>query len=99
MRSKHLKVGDTIEPGFPWRVVGIVEPGKLSRMFADLGYMQDKYRRGQDHHVYVKVDNPANVKRYRTRSRSCCRRIKSISLDQLTSLITVDSIPILKTFT
>ena len=68
--QKHLKVGDTVNLGFPWRVVGIVEPGKLSRMFADLGYMQDKYSAaGKITTIYVKVDNPANIEAVTGRAR------------------------------
>jgi putative ABC transport system permease protein len=98
--QKHLKVGDTVNLGFAWRVVGIVEPGKLSRMFADLRYMQDKYSSdGKITTIYVKVDDRANAESVQDALEALLPDNKIYSLDQLTSLITVDSIPILKTFT
>ena len=61
-RQKHLKVGDTVNLGMPWQVVAIVEPGKLSRMFADIGYVQDHYSGvGKVTTIYVKLDNSANT--------------------------------------
>ena len=98
--QKHLKVGDPVNLGLPWRVVGIVEPGKLSRMFAGLSYLQEKYSaEGKVTTIYVKVDNPANAESVQDALEKLLPDNKIYSLDQLTSLITVDSIPILKTFT
>src|SRR5262249_35595863 len=35
-RSRHLHAGDTLELGKKWHVSGVVESGKLSRVFTDL---------------------------------------------------------------
>ncbi len=60
--QKHLKVGGTVNLGLLWHVTGIVESGKLSHLFADIGYLQDQYSEtGHISVIYVKVDNPANT--------------------------------------
>ena len=48
--------------GLKWHVTGIVEPGKLSRMFAPIDSLQEKYS-GKDKVsvIWVKVDEPANT--------------------------------------
>jgi putative ABC transport system permease protein len=77
-----------------------VEPGKLSRMFADLPYMQDKYSGEQKvTTLYVKVDDPANTNTVKDALEKLLPEQSVHSMDELTSMITVDSIPILKTFT
>jgi putative ABC transport system permease protein len=99
-RQKHLKVGDAVNLGFKWRVVGIVEPGKLSRMFADRRYVQDKYSaEGKVTTIYVKVDNPANVDEVKAALEQLLPRYPIYSVQEFASLVSVDSIPILKTFT
>jgi putative ABC transport system permease protein len=42
-RSKRLRVGDTLDLGVKWRIVGIIESGKLSRGFAAIGQLQELY--------------------------------------------------------
>ncbi len=98
--QKHLKVGDTVKTGLDWTVVGIVEPGKLSRMFADLRYMQDRYSgEGKVTTIYVKADNPAHTDDLKDALEKLLPDKSVHSMEELTSIITVDSIPILKTFT
>jgi putative ABC transport system permease protein len=98
--QKHLKVGQTLNLGLPWRVVGIVQPGKLSRMFADLHYMQETYSaEGKVTTIYIKLDNPVNTDEVKDALEKLLPGYKIYSLQELVSLISVDSIPILKTFT
>ncbi len=60
--QKHLKVGGTVNLGLNWHVIGIVESGKLSHMFADIRYLQEQYSEtGHISVIYVKADNPANT--------------------------------------
>ena len=57
-----LQPGSSIDFGHNWRIAGIVEQGKLSRTFADIGRMQELYS-GIDRvsAIYIKLDNPANT--------------------------------------
>jgi putative ABC transport system permease protein len=99
--SAHkLHPGDKLDLGFAWRVVGVVESGKLSRLFAPLGSVQDKYSApGKVSVVYVKLDDPKNMPAVIESLKSKLEDYKVFSLDEFVSLITVDSIPILKRFT
>jgi putative ABC transport system permease protein len=99
-QQKHLKVGDNVNLGIPWSVVGIVEPGKLSRMFADLRYMQEKYSaEGKVTTIYVKADNPASGDELKDALEKLLPTYNIHTIEELTTLISADSIPILKTFT
>ena len=62
-RSRHVKVGDTIEIlNNKFRVAGIVEPGKGARKFLEIGVMQDLIgAQGKATLFYLKLDNPANA--------------------------------------
>lgn len=46
----------------PWRVAGIVQPGKLSRLFLPIKVLQDlTSNTGKISQVFLKLDNPNNV--------------------------------------
>lgn len=62
-RSKHVRVGDTIEIlNNKFRVAGIVEPGKGARKFLEIGALQDLIgAQGKATLFYLKLDNPSNA--------------------------------------
>jgi putative ABC transport system permease protein len=62
-RSKHVKVGDTIEVlNNKFRVCGVVEHGKGARKFIPLGTMQDLIGAKDKATIfYLKLDDPANA--------------------------------------
>jgi len=98
--QKKWRVGQTVNLGTPWRIVGIVEPGKLSRMFADIHYLQDiSSAHGQVNTIYVKVDNPANADAVKTELEQGLPQYHIYSLDDLMSLISVNNVPLLEGFT
>jgi len=99
--SAHkLHAGDTLDLGFKWHVSGIVQSGKLSHMFAQLSSVQDKYSApGKVTVVYVKIDDPKNLQAVIDSLRMKLEDYKVFSMDEFVSLISVDSIPILKRFT
>jgi len=99
--SAHkLHVGDQLDLGLVWRVAGIVESGKLSHMFARLSYLQEKYSaENKVSVVYVKIDDPKNMAAVIASLKDKLPDYKVFSLDEFVSLISVDSIPILKRFT
>lgn len=99
-RSKHVKVGDTVNIGKNWRVSGIVVPGKLARTFADISTLQDKYSStGQISTILVKADQPENVTALIAELTSRLPTYKIYSMEEYTSLISVNNIPELRKFT
>jgi putative ABC transport system permease protein len=63
VRAKHVKLNDKIEIlNHPFRVAGIVEPGKGARKFLQLSMMQDLIGAQDKASIfYLKLDNPANA--------------------------------------
>jgi putative ABC transport system permease protein len=99
-RSKHVKVGDMVNIGKSWRVAGIVVPGKLARTFADIKVLQRMYSSdGQISTIFVKVDKPDNVAAVMSELGERLNAYKIYSMEEYTSLISVNSLPELKTFT
>ena len=69
-------------------------------MFAQLSSVQDKYSApGKVTVVYVKIDDPKNLQAVIDSLRMTLEDYKVFSMDEFVSLISVDSIPILKRFT
>jgi putative ABC transport system permease protein len=62
-RARHIKVGDTIEIlTHPFRVAGIVEPGKGARKFLEIGALQDLIGAQNKATIfYLKLDDPSNA--------------------------------------
>jgi putative ABC transport system permease protein len=99
-RARHAQVGQMINNGKQWRVSGIVESGKMSRMFTDIKVLQELYTStGKISVIWVKVDNPNNVVAVKTELESKLPDYKVYSMEEMVSLISADSIPLLKTFT
>lgn len=98
--AHHLKPGDVLDIGLKWRICGVAQSGKLSHLFAPLDSLQDKYSaRDKVSMVYVKLDNPANTGAVITALKARLEDYKIFSVDEFVSLISVNSIPILKRFT
>jgi putative ABC transport system permease protein len=99
-KAQHAHAGQTITQGRQWRVTGIVESGKMSRMFTDLATLQDIYgAQGKISVIWVKVDDPANIDSVEDSLKKLLPDNHVYSMDELTSLLTADNIPILKRFT
>lgn len=62
-KANHKRVGDQIEIlRHPFRIAGIVEPGKGARKFLQIGVLQDLMgAQGKASIFYLKLDNPANA--------------------------------------
>lgn len=98
--AHKLHAGDTVQLGLTWRVAGVVENGKLSHMFAPLDSLQEKYSaRDKVSVIYVKLDDAKNMQAVIDSLKAKLDDYKVFSLDEFVSLISVDSIPILKRFT
>ncbi len=99
-RANKLQVGSTKEFGRPWRVTAIVESGKLSRMFADIKPLQSMFSEsGKISMVLVKVDNAANIPAVMDALKAKLQDYKIFTVEEYVSLISSDSIPMLKEFT
>jgi putative ABC transport system permease protein len=98
--AHKLHAGDKLELGLTWRVAGVVESGKLSHLFARLDSLQDKYSaKDKVSVIYVKIDDPKNMAAVIDSLKMKLDDYKVFSVDEFVSLISVDSIPILKRFT
>jgi putative ABC transport system permease protein len=99
-RGDHAHVGDWINRGRKWHVTGVVESGKMSRMFTDIRSLQDTYGFPEKISViWVKVDNPANVDAVKSDLDALLKDYHVLTMDEMTSLLSSDNIPILKKFT
>jgi putative ABC transport system permease protein len=99
-RADRLHVGSIVNLGKDWRVTGIVESGKLSRMFADIKPLQEEYSQtGKVNFVWVKVDDPANIPAVLDELKKKFDDFKIYTMEEMTSLLTPDNVPVLKGFT
>jgi putative ABC transport system permease protein len=99
-QQHKLKPGATIDFGNLWHVCGIVEQGKLSRTFADIGRMQELYSaRGLASTIYVKLDDPANTNVVKEALQKELATYKVDSIEDFVSLFSTNSVPYIEAFT
>ncbi len=99
-RTDHLKPGSILNFGNKWRVTGIVESGKLSRMFAQIEPLQDEYSQtGKISAVWVKLDDPANIPSVIASLQQKLDDYTVLSMDDMTSLLTANNLPLIQNFT
>ncbi len=100
--EKHVHGGDHIMLlNREWRVCGIVEGGKLARIVLPLAVLQDLT--GNTRKVsqfYLKLDDPANTKKVieELKSNPGLKDYPIFSMEELTSLYSVNNIPALSAF-
>jgi len=99
-RQHHLQPGSPIEFAHSWKVSGIVEQGKLSRTFADIGVLQELFSAHDEVSViYVKLDDPANTNAVIASLEKELPTYKVISMDEFVSLFSTNSVPYIEAFT
>ena len=99
-KTDHLKPGSTLDFGTKWRVTGIVESGKMSRMFAKIGPLQEQYSQtGKISVVWVKVDDPANIPAVIASLKRKLDDYTVISMEEMSSLLTANNLPLIENFT
>lgn len=82
-----------------WRVAGIVEPGKLARIVLPLHILQDlTANSGKLSQIYLKLDDPANIPAVIASLRAKLEGYPIYSMEELTSLISMNNVPELRTF-
>ena len=99
-RQNKVSVGSSYELlNTKWRVCGIVEPGKLARVFLPIRILQEKTSNtGKLSQIYVKVDAHANLPLVLEELKKLLPDYPILSLEELTSLFSVDQVPGLKAF-
>ncbi len=101
-RTNRLHAGDRHELIHSrWRIAGIVEPGKMSRMFIDLSRLQNLTDNvGRLSCVYAKVADPAQVPAIIAQLKAGGMSQYAIySVQDLLSQMTETNVPMLKKFT
>jgi putative ABC transport system permease protein len=99
-QQKHLHPGSTIDLAHVWQVSGIVEQGKLSRTFADIGRLQELFSaRGLVSTIYVKLDDPANTSAVIASLQKDLPTYKVDSIEEFVSLFSTNSVPYIEAFT
>ena len=101
-RANHLKVGNTtdLHSGKTWHVCAIVDPGMLSQLFVQLRPLQAMYSATDElSWIYVQVDNSANIPAVITELQERLPDYKIYPMEQLTDLMSVNNVPLLRDFT
>ncbi len=98
--ENDVHAGDQIEVlNRPWTIAGVVEQGKLSRLIVPLGQLQElTASQGKLTQAYVKLDDPANTDKVIASLKAQLKDYQIYSIEEFTSLFTVDNIPGLKSF-
>jgi putative ABC transport system permease protein len=99
-RQNKLKVGsETRFLNQNWRVCGIVEPGKLARLFLPLPLVQElSANTGKISMVYVKLDDPSHLATVLGELKKALPEHQIYSIEEYSSLISVNNVPGLKPF-
>jgi putative ABC transport system permease protein len=100
-REDHLKPGSTKDFGQKWRVVGVVEAGKLSHMFGQIDPLQDEYsNNGKISAVFVKVDDPANIPSVQDGLlKRLGKDFQIMNMEEQAARLSPDKFPLVKNFT
>jgi putative ABC transport system permease protein len=100
MENNNKHVGDKLSVlGKTWRICGVVEPGKLARMFAPLTTLQDILGTpGKVSQAYLKLDKPANTKMVITALKAELPDYPIYSLEELVSQFSIENVAGLKAF-
>jgi putative ABC transport system permease protein len=101
-REHKLHVGDTVQlVNHVWHICGIVEPGKLNRVFFDLRRLQElTSNTGKVNTIYAKLDDKHNAAAVIAELKEKLGDDYPIySMDEFTAAFTPENIPGLKQFT
>ncbi len=100
--EKGAKVGDHLKLlNQTWRVCGIIASGKLARIVLPLGVLQELTSNpGKVSQIYIKLDNPANTQQViqQLKSMPALQDYPIYSVEEFTSLFSINNIPGLKQF-
>jgi putative ABC transport system permease protein len=99
-RQNNLQVGSsTTLLNRPWRVCGIVEPGKLARVILPIRTLQHfTSSTGKLSQIYIKADSEANIPAVLAELKRLLPDHAIYTVEELMSLITVNNVPGLRAF-
>ncbi len=100
-REKKLGIGDTLELiDQKWRVVGIVEPGKMARVVVRKDVLQELTGAvGKITMIYVKLDDPANLAGVMAQfEQKFGDALQVYSVEEIVSQFSVSNLPEVQTF-
>ncbi len=99
-RNYGLSVGQTTKIwNRDFRIVGIVEPGKLSRIFIPRATMQDLMGwKGKLSQIYIKLENSDETPSFLEELKQKLPGYNIFSVEEFTSLFTIQNIPGLSAF-
>src|SRR6185295_590730 len=99
-RTHKTKIGDKIDlKGQEWRVCGIVESGKLARMFVPIRTLQPlSTNTGKISSVYIKLDSPANAEATLSAVREKLVKYQVLPIEQMMTLFAPENVPLLAQF-
>lgn len=100
-KQHGLKAGSPLKViNRDWRIAGIVESGKLARMFVPIRTLQElTANTGKISSIYIKVDDPKNVNAVLADLKQMLPDYNIFTTEEFISQISVDSVPLLKQFT
>ncbi len=97
----HLSVGQKIKlMNHDWRVAGIVEPGKLTRLAVPLATIQElNAATGKIGQIYLKVDNPSHIDAVVRELQAMLPGYGVFSMAEAMAMYSVENIPAIQEFT
>jgi putative ABC transport system permease protein len=96
--ANHLRAGDRHELiNRMWKIAGVVEPGKMSRIFVDLGALQTlTANMGRLSCVYVKIAKPVSIPGVIAELRKTLPDYPIYTMDDLLSQMSVANVEMLR---
>jgi putative ABC transport system permease protein len=99
--QRHVQAGGKLNLlNHQWTVAGIVEPGKLGHIFAQIVPLEEVEGGGSGYvsQIYLKLDDKAHTNEVIGALRKKYDEFPIVSMEELQSLISVDKVPLLSTF-
>jgi putative ABC transport system permease protein len=99
-QQKHLHVGDPVNMiNHDWKLVGIFESGKLTRVAVKLKVLQALTGNpGHLSQIFIKVDDPSRAQEVVDALRAKYKGYQIYTMEEFTSMLTINSVGILKSF-
>jgi putative ABC transport system permease protein len=94
-RQNKLRAGQRIHDvlNHPWRVSGVVEPGKLARLVVPLRTLQDLTgNTGKVSQIFVKASAPAEIPAVEAELKALLPDYNIYTMEEFTSLFTVENV-------
>jgi putative ABC transport system permease protein len=98
--NNHKHVGDTVRVlNLDWHICGVVEPGKLARLFVPLDTLQEMMSNsGKVSQALLKLDNPAATASVIAKLKVDLKDYNIYSVEELVSQFSVENVPGLNAF-